>query len=138
LRKLQLDFHDTFGKGFYFDSIKSDAWIKDGVLHTNDLLVDGLAADVAINGSVNLVNQRLDLEAVIAPEISATVGVATAFAINPIVGAAVFAASQALAPLWNKISLIRYQIDGTIEQPTIHEILRQSKADKKALKVPAP
>ncbi|EIC86706.1 AsmA2 domain-containing protein YhdP [Serratia sp. M24T3] len=138
LRKLQLDFRDTFGKGFYFDSIKSDAWIKDGVLHTNDLLVDGLAADIAINGNVNLVSQRLDLEAVIAPEISATVGVATAFVINPIVGAAVFAASQALAPLWNKISLIRYQIDGTIEQPTIHEILRQSKADKKALKVPAP
>ncbi len=138
LRKLQLDFRDTFGKGFYFDSIKSDAWIKDGVLHTNDLLVDGLAADIAINGNVNLVSQRLDLEAVIAPEISATVGVATAFAINPIIGAAVFAASQALGPLWNKISIIRYQIDGTIEQPTVHEILRQSKADKKALKVPAP
>lgn len=137
LRKLQLDFRDTFGDGFYFDSIKSSAWIKDGVVHTNDLLVDGLAADIAINGSVNLVNQRLDLEAVIAPEISATVGVATAFVINPIVGAAVFAASKALAPLWNKISLIRYQIDGTIAQPTVHEILRQSKADKKANAVPA-
>ncbi|QOI57401.1 AsmA2 domain-containing protein YhdP [Rouxiella badensis] len=137
LRKLQLDFRDTFGKGFYFDSIKSTAWIKDGVIHTNDLLVDGLAADIAINGNVDLVTQRLDLEAVIAPEISATVGVATAFVINPIVGAAVFAASQALAPLWNKISLIRYQIDGTIEQPEIHEILRQSKADKQALTTPA-
>ena len=137
LRKLQLDFRDTFGKSFYFDSIKSTAWIKDGVLHTNDLLVDGLAADIAINGNIDLVTQRLDLEAVIAPEISATVGVATAFVINPIVGAAVFAASQALAPLWNKISLIRYQIDGTIEQPNIHEILRQSKADKQALAKPA-
>ncbi len=132
LRKLQLDFRDTFGQGFYFDSIKSTAWIKDGVIHTNDLLVDGLAADIAINGDVNLVTQRLNLEAVVAPEISATVGVATAFVINPIVGAAVFAASKALAPLWNKISLIRYQIDGTIEQPKIHEILRQSKAAKDA------
>ncbi|WAT00320.1 AsmA2 domain-containing protein YhdP [Rouxiella chamberiensis] len=137
LRKLQLDFRDTFGDGFYFDSIKSTAWIKDGVIHTNDLLVDGLAADIAINGNINLVSQRLDLEAVIAPEISATVGVATAFVINPIVGAAVFAASKALAPLWNKISLIRYQIDGTIAQPTVHEILRQSKEDKQANKVPA-
>lgn len=133
LRKLQLDFRDTFGQSFYFDSIKSTAWIKDGVIHTNDLLVDGLAADIAINGEVNLVDQRLNLEAVIAPEISATVGVATAFAINPIVGAAVFAASKALAPLWNKISLIRYQIDGTIEQPNIHEVLRQSKSDNKTL-----
>ena len=130
LRKLQLDFSDTFGKGFYFDSIRSTAWIKDGTLHTDDLLVDGLAADIAMNGSVDLVNQRLNMEAVIAPEISATVGVATAFAINPIVGAAVFAASKVLAPLWNKISLIRYHIDGTIADPKINEVLRQPRPAK--------
>lgn len=125
LRKLRLDFSDTFGQGFYFDSIKSTAWIKDGVLHTDDLLIDGLEADIAITGKVNFVNQQLDLEAVIAPEISATVGVATAFVINPVVGVAVFAASKVLAPLWNKISLIRYQIDGTIAEPRINEILRK-------------
>ncbi|TPG61857.1 AsmA2 domain-containing protein YhdP [Ewingella americana] len=130
IRKLQLDFSDTFGKGFYFDSIKSTAWIKDGVVHTDDLLVDGLAADIAITGSMDLVNQRLDMEAVIAPEISATVGVATAFVINPIVGAAVFAASKVLAPLWNKISLIRYHIDGTIAEPKINEVLRQPRPAK--------
>src|SRR5476651_486042 len=130
LRKLQLDFSDTFGKGFYFDSIKSTAWIKEGVVHTDDLLVDGLAADIAMTGSVDLVNQRLNMEAVIAPEISATVGVATAFAINPIVGAAVFAASKVLAPLWNKISLIRYHIDGTLAEPKINEVLRQPRPAK--------
>lgn len=127
LRKLRLDFSDTFGKGFYFDSIKSTAWIKDGVLNTNDLFIDGLAADISINGSVDLVNRRLSLEAIITPEVSATVGVATAFAVNPVIGVAVFAASKVLAPLWNKISLIRYQIGGTIEQPSINEVLRESK-----------
>ncbi|STS86625.1 TldD protein [Klebsiella variicola] len=65
------------------------AWIKDGVLHTDDTLVDGLEADIAMKGSVDLVRRRLDLQAVVAPEISATVGVAAAFAVNPIVGAAV-------------------------------------------------
>lgn len=125
LRKLQFDFSDTFGKGFYFDSIRSTAWIKDGVLHTDDLLVDGLEADIAMKGSVDLANRQIDMEAVIAPEISATVGVATAFVVNPVVGAAVFAASKVLAPLWNKISLIRYQINGSLEQPNIKEILRE-------------
>lgn len=138
LRKLQLDFSDTFGKGFYFDSIKSTAWIKDGVVHTDDLLVDGLAADIAMTGSVDLVNQRLNMEAVVAPEISATVGVATAFAINPIVGAAVFAASKVLAPLWNKISLIRYHIDGTIAEPKINEVLRQPRPAKEPAAAAAP
>lgn len=130
LRKLQLDFSDTFGKGFYFDSAKATIWIKDGVLHTDDLLVDGLAADIAMNGQVDLVRRQIEMEAVIAPEISATVGVATAFVVNPVIGAAVFAASKVLAPLWNKISLIRYHISGNVDQPKINEVLRQPKAVK--------
>ncbi len=125
LRKLQFDFRDTFGKGFYFDSIKGAAWIKNGTLHTNDLLVDGLEADIAMNGQVDFNAQQIDMQAVIAPEISATVGVAAAFAINPVVGAAVFAASKVLAPLWNKISVIRYHITGSLDQPKIEEVLRQ-------------
>ncbi|MDU3156817.1 MAG: YhdP family protein, partial [Hafnia alvei] len=127
LRKLKLDFSDTFGQGFYYDSIRGNGKFKDGILSTNDLLVDGLAADIAMDGNVNLVTRRIDMQAVIAPEISATVGVATAFVINPVVGAAVFAASRVLAPLWNKISLIRYNITGSLDHPTINEVLRQPK-----------
>lgn len=48
MRKLRFDFRDTFGEGFYFDSIRSTAWIKDGVMHTDDTLVDGLEADIAM------------------------------------------------------------------------------------------
>ncbi|MFZ2610257.1 MAG: AsmA-like C-terminal region-containing protein, partial [Raoultella planticola] len=131
LRKLRFDFSDTFSEGFYFDSINSTAWIKDGVLNTDDTLVDGLEADIAMKGSVDLVRRRLDMQAVVAPEISATVGVATAFVINPIVGAAVFAASKVLGPLWNKVSILRYRITGPIDQPQINEVLRQARSDKK-------
>lgn len=130
LRKLQFDFSDTFGKGFYFDSIRSTASLKDGIMHTDDLLVDGLAADIAMSGQIDLSRNRIDMEAVVAPAISATVGVATAFVVNPIVGAAVFAASQVLGPLWSKISLIRYHISGDLEQPKINEVLRKPKKDK--------
>ncbi|MGY0144899.1 AsmA2 domain-containing protein YhdP [Edwardsiella tarda] len=130
LRKLRLDFRDTFGAGFYFDGIKGSATLRNGVMSTDDLVVDGLSADVAMSGSVDLVRRRIDMQAVIAPELSATVGVATAFAVNPVVGAAVFAASKVLAPLWNKISLIRYNISGGLDSPTIHEVLRQPKKEK--------
>lgn len=130
LRKLQLDFSDTFSRDFAFDSIRGTANIKNGVMHTNDLVVDGLAADIGMSGNVDLVKRQIDMEAVITPEISATVGVATAFAINPVVGAAVFAASKILGPLWSKVSLIRYQITGSLDQPTIHEVLRQLKESK--------
>ncbi|CQH25509.1 AsmA2 domain-containing protein YhdP [Yersinia frederiksenii] len=130
LRKLQLDFSDTFSRDFAFDSIRGTANIKNGVMHTNDLVVDGLAADIAMSGNVDLAKRKIAMEAVITPEISATVGVATAFAINPVVGAAVFAASKILGPLWSKVSLIRYQITGSLDQPNIHEVLRQLKESK--------
>lgn len=130
MRKLRFDFRDTFGKGFYFDSIRSTAWIKDGVMHTDDTLVDGLEADIAMKGSVNLVRRDLNMEAVVAPEISATVGVAAAFAVNPIVGAAVFAASKVLGPLWSKVSILRYHISGPLDDPQINEVLRQPRKEK--------
>lgn len=125
LRKLRLDFSDTFGEGFYFDSINGTAWIENGVMHTDNLLVDGLEADIAMKGSMDLVKRQIDMEAVVAPEISATVGVAAAFAVNPVVGAAVFAASKVLGPLWNKISVLRYHISGPIDKPQIDEVLRK-------------
>ncbi|HCS3968825.1 TPA: AsmA2 domain-containing protein YhdP [Escherichia coli] len=130
MRKLRFDFRDTFGEGFYFDSIRSTAWIKDGVMHTDDTLVDGLEADIAMKGSVNLVRRDLNMEAVVAPEISATVGVAAAFAVNPIVGAAVFAASKVLGPLWSKVSILRYHISGPLDDPQINEVLRQPRKEK--------
>ncbi|MTD27919.1 AsmA2 domain-containing protein YhdP [Erwinia sorbitola] len=125
LRKLRLDFSDTFSQGFYFDSINGTAWIENGVMHTDNLLVDGLEADIAMKGKVDLVKRQIDMEAVVAPEISTTVGVATAFAVNPVIGAAVFAASKVLGPLWSKISVLRYHISGPIDKPQIDEVLRK-------------
>ncbi|WP_265504168.1 AsmA2 domain-containing protein YhdP [Providencia rustigianii] len=127
LRKLQLDFRDTFSNDFDFDSIKGDATIKNGTLTSKNLYIDGLLADIALNGDIDLVNRQLNIEAVITPEISATVGVATAFVINPFAGAAVFAASKVLGPLWSKISVIRYRVTGSVDEPKIDEVLRQLK-----------
>ncbi|MCZ4060069.1 AsmA2 domain-containing protein YhdP [Pantoea sp. LMR881] len=125
LRKLRFDFSDTFNDGFYFDSINGTAWIENGVMRTDNLLVDGLEADIAMQGKMDLVQRRIDMEAVVAPEISASVGVATAFVVNPVIGAAVFAASKVLGPLWNKISLLRYHISGPLDKPEINEVLRK-------------
>ncbi|OTA19267.1 TIGR02099 family protein [Xenorhabdus beddingii] len=130
LRKLQLDFRDTFSDDFSFDSIRSHATIKNGIMHTDHFLIDGLAADIHASGITDLVHRQINMELVITPEISATVGVATAFAVNPVAGAAVFAATKVLRPLWSKISVIRYRLTGSFEQPKIDEVLRQLKENK--------
>ncbi|MDZ7277107.1 AsmA2 domain-containing protein YhdP [Pantoea eucrina] len=131
LRKLRFDFSDTFNEGFWFDSINGTAWIENGVMRTDNLLVDGLEADIAMKGKVDLVQRQIDMEAVVAPEISASVGVATAFVVNPVIGAAVFAASKVLGPLWNKISLLRYHISGPLDKPEIDEVLRKPREQDK-------
>jgi len=50
-------------------------------MHTDDTLVDGLEADIAMKGSVNLVRRDLK-EAVVAPEISRR-WAGRGFAVNP-------------------------------------------------------
>lgn len=130
LRKLQFDFSDTFGESFYFDKIDGNSKIVNGIMVSDNILIKGLAADIAISGQVDLIQRQLNLDAVVAPELSATVGVATAFVINPVIGVAVFAASQVLSPLWNKISFIRYKISGDIDNPDVSEIQRQPNEEK--------
>ncbi|MDE9448502.1 hypothetical protein KKJ04_24145, partial [Xenorhabdus bovienii] len=92
--------------------IRGDATIKNGVMHTDNFLIDGLAADINAKGWTDLVHRQTNMDLVITPEISTTVGVATAFAVNPVAGAAVFAATKVLGPLWNKVSVIRYRLTG--------------------------
>ncbi|MDR5612695.1 MAG: AsmA-like C-terminal region-containing protein, partial [Arsenophonus sp.] len=131
LHKLQLDFSDTFSDDFAFDAIRGNANIKNGILNTDNFYIDGLMADITIHGKINLVRRDMNLEAIITPEISTTVSVATAFAVNPLAGAAVFAATRVLGPLWSKISVIRYRITGSLEQPKIDETLRQLKENQR-------
>ncbi|UDG79727.1 AsmA2 domain-containing protein YhdP [Candidatus Steffania adelgidicola] len=133
-RKFQFDFNDAFGKGFYFDSIIGNASLHKGILHTNNLLIDGLEADIAMMGNLDFTQHLVDIEALIAPKISITLGMATACVINPAMGAAAFAASRVLAPLWNKLSLISYHISGNWAKPKIEEVLRQPRIPKQRLK----
>lgn len=122
LRRLRFDFRDKFTDSFYFDSLTSDIHIHNGMLETDNTLIKGLVADVAIRGHVDLSGQRINLYAIVAPGISATVSVATALAINPVAGAAVYAASKIFSPLWSKISLLRYHISGSLGKPRVNEV----------------
>lgn len=126
LRKLRLDFSDTFAQGFWFDTIKSSAKIKNGVLSTHDLLINSLEANIEMRGKVDLVRRQIDMRATVAPELSAPVGVAAAFAINPFAGAAIFTLSRIFSPIWNKIALLRYHVSGSLDKPQV---------DKEPLKI---
>lgn len=130
LRKLQFDFVDSFGDNFDFDSISVKSEVNSGIMTLKNFWIKGLSADIAMEGQFDLVNRMMDMEAVVAPEISTAAGVAVAVAVNPVAGVAVYAASKVLAPLWNKVSFIRYQITGSFDDPNVSEIFRQDNEEK--------
>ncbi len=53
-RRATGDFRDVFSKGFQFDSITGSMAIERGVLASKDFHMNGPAADVAMNGQVDL------------------------------------------------------------------------------------
>ena len=129
MRKLRFDFRDTFGEGSILTPFAAPRGLKTA-LCTPTTRWWMAWRRISHERSVNLVRRDLNMEAVVAPEISATVGVAAAFAVNPIVGAAVFAASKVLGPLWSKVSILRYHISGPLDDPQINEVLRQPRKEK--------
>jgi uncharacterized protein YhdP len=57
-------------------------------------------------------------------------GVATAFAITPITGIAVLAATTILQPVFDVITQVSYSVQGDITKPTITELSRKQEKVK--------
>ena len=125
LRKLQFDFNDSFSDNFDFDSMAIKSEIDNGIMKLNHFWIRGFSADIAMDGKFDFVNQTINMEAIVAPEISTAAGVAVAVAVNPVAGVAVYAASKVLAPLWRQVSFIRYKISGSFDNPNVSEIFRK-------------
>ncbi len=90
--KLRFDFRDTFGEGFYFDSIPAPRGLKTALCTpTTRWWMAGSGHRYERVGKSG--TSRPEYGAVVAPEISATVGVAAAFAVTPLL------ARQCLQPV---------------------------------------
>ncbi len=94
-RRISLDFRDVFSEGFAFDDINGNVKIVNGVMSTDNLLLQGPAAKVNIAGDADLAKETQRLTVRVQPALSGGVsaGAALLFLANPIVGAAVGAGS---------------------------------------------
>ncbi len=124
LRRLTLDFRDVAGRGFGFDSLSVNSTIANGMLHTEKSSMIGSAATVLIGGDVDLVNEVLDLKAIVLPSINAE-GASLALAIaNPAVGIGTLLAQFVLKDQISKMLSSEYEIRGTYDAPDIQKISR--------------
>jgi uncharacterized protein YhdP len=102
-RRMTLDFRDVFSEGFAFDDVAGDFKIQKGLMHTDDLKLEGAAAAVTITGDIDLAKETQRLDVRVKPALSSTfsAGAAVLFLANPIVGAAVGAGTLLAQKLFN-------------------------------------
>ena len=131
-RRLSLDFRDLFSEGFAFDKITATAKIDQGILRSNDFLMDGPAAEAKIKGETNLKTETQNLRIRVRPHISDSLSLA-AFAGGPITGVAAFVAQKLLKDPFNKIVQSEYVIIGTWNKPVEVETETQKPSDKSPL-----
>lgn len=79
-RRMLLDFRDVFSAGFAFDEFSGDFNIAYGVASTNNVKIRGPAAEVVMNGQIDLLKETQKLHITVTPSlglVAPVVGVAT-------------------------------------------------------------
>ncbi|HLF66430.1 MAG TPA: AsmA-like C-terminal region-containing protein, partial [Gammaproteobacteria bacterium] len=123
-RRLRLDFSDVFKKGFSFDEITALITIDNGLAHVNNLVMKAPAAEMKMQGDVNLASKQLDLSANVVAHISSSLPLAATIASggNPIVGAVgvgVWAVDKIVKSTAGDKLGSNYRITGTWEKPIV-------------------
>ncbi len=124
-RRLTLDFHDFFSKGFAFDRIDGDVHISAGHARSDNLVIDGPAAEIRIRGAADLAAQQFDQTIDVFPKAGNLLTVAGAIAGGP-VGAAIGAAANAMLkkPL-GRLAAKTYRVTGPWKEPRVEIIGRE-------------
>ena len=124
-RRMTLDFRDVFSEGFAFDDVTGDFKIQKGLMHTDDLKLQGPAAAVTITGDIDLAKETQRLDVRVKPALSSTfsAGAAVLFLANPIVGAAVGAGTLLAQKLFNnpldQMFSYDYSVTGSWADPQV-------------------
>ena len=120
-RRLSLDFGDVFSEGFAFDSINGKMTVKDGLMRTDRLQLDGPSARVVMRGEADLKHETQRLNVTVQPELggSAALGIAV---VNPLAGVATLLAHKVLQNPLNKIFSFEYLVTGKWDDPKVEKV----------------
>ena len=123
-RRLSLDFTDFFQKGFSFNSARGDFTFSDGKARTDNLRIDGPAAEVRVSGETGLREQVYDQRVEVLPKAGGILPAIGLIAGGP-AGAAVGAMAQAVLqrPL-KQTTRVVYKVSGPWAKPVTKIIER--------------
>jgi uncharacterized protein (TIGR02099 family) len=115
-RRLLLDFRDIFSAGFAFDKITSDVKIAQGIMRSDNFVMEGAAARVNIRGETDLAKETQNLHVKVIPSLSDSLSLA-ALAGGPVAAAGVFIAQKLFKDPLNELASYEYEIVGTWDEP---------------------
>ena len=134
-RRLSLDFSDFFSKGFSFNTVRGDFSFNAGLARTDNLRIDGPAAEIRVSGVADLRNQQYDQRVEVLPKAGGMLPAIGMLAGGPI-GAAVGAVAQAVLqkPLKQTTRTV-YRITGPWSKPKV-DVIEKGPARNTAEKPP--
>lgn len=121
-RRLSLDFSDLTKSGFSFDTMKGDFVLHSGDALTNNTLVNGPIAKVAIKGRIGLGAKDYNLLMEITPYVTSSIPVVATLVGGPIAGAAAWIGNKIFGGMVNQISSHLYKVSGGWADPDIEKI----------------
>jgi uncharacterized protein YhdP len=121
-RRLTLDFSDFFQKGFSFNYARGDFVFNDGKATTDNLRINGPAAEIRISGNTGMREMVYDQRVEVLPKAGGILPAIGLLAGGP-AGAAVGAVAQAVLqkPL-KQTTRVVYRVTGPWEKPEVKVI----------------
>ncbi|WP_415885452.1 YhdP family protein [Neptuniibacter sp. QD37_6] len=132
-RRLRLDFTDLVQTGVAFDEMKADYSIKNGIAHTaSPFIMRGPSANMAMSGSLNLMNETVDKEIEVALPVTDNIPLVSVLLGAPQVAGAVFLFDKLIGDPLAKFTTVKYRMSGDWGNPEIDIDLNQKKEQPKA------
>lgn len=131
-RRLTLDFRDVFSEGFAFDNIAGTMLLTNGVLATNDFVMQGPAAVVNMSGVTDLSRETQNLRLKVVPGVGEGVAVAGAFLGGPVVGVTAYVLQKLLKDPVGQMVSYEYQVTGSWENPQVNKVTSQASQNEAA------
>ena len=123
-RHIGLDFRDIFSDGFAFDDIFATMKLNHGIIYSNDFLMEGPAATVAMSGTIDMNAETQQLRASISPKLNESVALASSLVGGPVVALGVYAVQKLLKNPFGNAVRFDYAITGSWADPQVNKVER--------------
>ncbi len=120
MRRLRLDFSDLYRSGLSFDRIKGITRFDLGVISFPEPLeVTGPSSDFTLGGSMNLPEDKLDMELVVTLPVTENLPIVGLLLGQPQIAGAIYLFDKLLGKKVQQFASMRYKITGTLDKPEV-------------------